>query len=160
MDANNAILNTTDQAKKTRSSRGRQRIEIKKLEVESKRQVTFSKRRKGLFNKAKQLSTLCGAEVGILTFSKAGRVYATENMDAVLDRFLSESSVHGKDSMLKQKEVEEKQETNSGFGLDQRIENLGLLELMEYAMALEDLREKAAAKLEELSIQNSTCLWP
>ncbi|XP_022728549.1 MADS-box protein CMB2-like [Durio zibethinus] len=56
----NALISNATEAKKTRRSRGRQRIEIKKLEDKSKRQVTFSKRRRGLFNKAKELSTLCG----------------------------------------------------------------------------------------------------
>ncbi|XVF25282.1 hypothetical protein REPUB_Repub13aG0199600 [Reevesia pubescens] len=156
MDAN-TISNTTE-AKKTRSSRGRQRIEIKKLEDESKRQVTFSKRRKGLFKKANDLSILCGAEVGIITLSKTGRVYTTDNVDAVLGRYLGESSDHGNDSLMKHNKVEE--DNNGGFWFDQQIENLGLVELVEYAMALEDLRDKAAARLEELNIQNSTCLWP
>ncbi|KAE8721094.1 MADS-box transcription factor 23 [Hibiscus syriacus] len=92
---NNAMPNAT-QKKKTRSSRGRQRIEIKKLEDESKRQVTFSKRRKGLFKKAKALSTLCGVEVGIVTISKSGRFYVTDNIDAVLEAESSSSSLdHG-----------------------------------------------------------------
>ncbi|XWS18772.1 hypothetical protein CRYUN_Cryun32bG0073400 [Craigia yunnanensis] len=133
----NAVSNTTE-ARKTRCSRGRQRIEIKKLDDESKRQVTFSKRRKGLFNKAKELSTLCGAEVGILALSKTERAYTNDNVDAVLDRFLGESSGHGNDSLLKQKEGEG--DINGGFWLDQRIENLGLVELVEYAMTLKDLR--------------------
>ncbi|XWS12215.1 hypothetical protein CRYUN_Cryun37aG0070700 [Craigia yunnanensis] len=153
---NNAISNTTE-VRKTRSSRGRQRIEIKKLEDENKRRVTFSKRRKGLFNKAKELSTLCGAEVGVLALSKFGRVYGNDNVDVVIDRFHGESSGHCNDSLLKQKEVE--RDINVGFWLDQRIENLGLAELVEYALALKDLRENATTRLEELSIQNSTCLW-
>ncbi|KAL7236244.1 hypothetical protein ACSBR1_019496 [Camellia fascicularis] len=37
-----------------------------KMENESNLQVTFSKRRSGLFKKASELSILCGAEVGIM----------------------------------------------------------------------------------------------
>ncbi|XP_022732749.1 agamous-like MADS-box protein AGL61 [Durio zibethinus] len=150
-------MSNATEAKKTRSSRGRQRIEIKKLEDESKRQVTFSKRRRGLFNKAKELSTLCGVEVGILTLSKSGRVYTNDNVDAVLDRYLAESSSQGNYSWIKQKEV--KEDISGGFWLDQSIENMGLVEQLEYVMALIDLRKNAEARVEELSIQKSTYLW-
>ncbi|XP_022754111.1 agamous-like MADS-box protein AGL61 [Durio zibethinus] len=153
----NVLMSNATEAKKTRSSRGRQRIEIKKLEDESKRQVTFSKRRRGLFNKAKELFTLCGVEVGILTLSKSGRVYTNDNVEAVLDRYLAESSGQGNYSWIKQKEV--KEDISGGFWLDQPIENMGLVELLEYAMALNDLRKNAEARVEELSIQKSTYLW-
>ncbi|XVE88560.1 hypothetical protein DITRI_Ditri19aG0078900 [Diplodiscus trichospermus] len=155
MDDNASTSNTTE-ARKRRSSRGRQRIELKKLEDESKRQVTFSKRRKGLFKKAKELSTLCGADVGILTLSKSGKAYTTDNVDAVLDRFLGQSSGLGNDSLLKQKEAEG-DHINGGYWLEQRIENLGLVKLQEYAKALKELRENAAARLEELRVKNSCC---
>ncbi|XP_022777095.1 agamous-like MADS-box protein AGL61 [Durio zibethinus] len=118
----NVLMSNATEAKKTRSSRGRQRIEIKKLEDESKRQVTFSKRRRGLFNKAKELFTLCGVEVGILALSKFGRVYTNDNVEAP-------------------------------------IENMSLVELLEYVMALNDLRKNTEARVEELSIQKSTYLW-
>lgn len=150
----------TTEAKKARSSRGRQRIEIKKLEVESKRQVTFSKRRQGLFKKAKELSTLCGADVGVLAISKSGRVYTTDDVDIILDRRLAESSSsHGNDLVRRQNEVVEPR-TNAGFGSDELIENLTEEKLVEYVAALKELREKAAFRLEELSIQDSSCLWP
>ncbi|TYI05011.1 hypothetical protein ES332_A10G058900v1 [Gossypium tomentosum] len=131
----------TTEAKRARSSRGRQRIEIKKLEVESKRQVTFSKRRQGLFKKAKELSTLCGADVGVLTISKSGRVYTTDDS----------SSSHGNDSVRRQNEIVERR-NNAGFGLDELIENLAVEKLVEYVAVLKELREKAAFRLEELSI--------
>ncbi|XVE51791.1 hypothetical protein DITRI_Ditri02bG0069800 [Diplodiscus trichospermus] len=131
---------------------------MQKLEDKSKRQVTFSKRRKGLFNKANELSTLCGAEIGILTLSKSGRLFTTDNIDRVLDRFLGDSS-DCNDSLLVKKEVKE-HGINFGFWLDQPMEKLALLELVEYATVLKVLRENEATRLEELSIQNSTCLWP
>ncbi|KAJ0792645.1 putative transcription factor MADS-type1 family [Helianthus annuus] len=54
---------------------GRGKIEIKKIENVSTRQVTFSKRRAGLLKKAHELSVLCDAEVGIIVFSNTGRLY-------------------------------------------------------------------------------------
>ncbi|KAL7236298.1 hypothetical protein ACSBR1_019549 [Camellia fascicularis] len=49
-----------------RKSKGHQKITMTKMENESNLQVTFSKRRSGLFKKASELSILCGAEVGIM----------------------------------------------------------------------------------------------
>ncbi|KAM3377356.1 hypothetical protein P3S68_009769 [Capsicum galapagoense] len=61
-----------------RLSRGRKKVEIVKMKNESNMQVTFSKRRAGLFKKASELCTLCGAEIAIVVFSpgKANKVYS------------------------------------------------------------------------------------
>ncbi|KAF3331989.1 agamous-like MADS-box protein AGL62 [Carex littledalei] len=79
-----------------RVSMGRQKIEIKKIKNEEARQVCFSKRRNGLFKKASELSTLCGAEICIVIFSPAGKAFSFghPSVDSVADRFLS-SSMHG-----------------------------------------------------------------
>ncbi|KAK1427744.1 hypothetical protein QVD17_16438 [Tagetes erecta] len=68
---------------------GRGKIEIKKIENVSTRQVTFSKRRAGLLKKAHELSVLCDAEVGIIVFSNTGRLYefSSSSMRGVIDRY-------------------------------------------------------------------------
>ena len=53
----------------------RKKIEIKKIDNITARQVTFSKRRRGLFKKAKELATLCDAEIGLIVFSSTGKLY-------------------------------------------------------------------------------------
>jgi len=53
----------------------RQKIPIKKIDNLTARQVTFSKRRRGLFKKALELSTLCDAEIGLIVFSSTGRLF-------------------------------------------------------------------------------------
>ena len=53
----------------------RQRIEIKKIANVTARQVTFSKRRRGLFKKAQELTTLCDAEIALIVFSATGKLY-------------------------------------------------------------------------------------
>ncbi|KAK6945932.1 Transcription factor, MADS-box [Dillenia turbinata] len=72
-------------------SLGRQKIEIAKIEKKNHLQVTFSKRRSGLFKKASELSTLCGVEVAIVVFSPAEKAFSFghPNVDSVVDRFLS-----------------------------------------------------------------------
>jgi MADS-box transcription factor, plant len=54
---------------------GRGKIQIKRIDNSTSRQVTFSKRRNGLLKKARELSILCDAEVGIIVFSSTGRLY-------------------------------------------------------------------------------------
>ncbi|CAD5191119.1 unnamed protein product [Musa acuminata subsp. malaccensis] len=52
---------------------GRGKIEIKKIENPTNRQVTYSKRRTGIMKKAKELTVLCDAEVSIIMFSSTGK---------------------------------------------------------------------------------------
>ncbi|RVW98984.1 MADS-box protein JOINTLESS [Vitis vinifera] len=52
-----------------------QKIQIKKIDNTAARQVTFSKRRRGLFKKAQELSTLCDAEIALIVFSAAGKLF-------------------------------------------------------------------------------------
>lgn len=58
---------------------GRAKIEIKRIENSTNRQVTFSKRRSGLLKKASELSVLCDAEVALIIFSGHGKLYEFGN---------------------------------------------------------------------------------
>ncbi|XP_073030848.1 agamous-like MADS-box protein AGL29 [Primulina eburnea] len=82
---------------KRKTTQGRKKIEIKKIENLSNRQVTFSKRRVGLFKKASELCILSGAEVAIIVHSLGKRVFAFGHPtpDAVVDRFLKDMSEPG-----------------------------------------------------------------
>ncbi|KAH7566793.1 hypothetical protein JRO89_XS08G0236400 [Xanthoceras sorbifolium] len=53
---------------------GRGKIAIRRIDNSTSRQVTFSKRRKGLIKKAKELAILCDAEVGLVIFSSTGKL--------------------------------------------------------------------------------------
>ncbi|XP_011092451.1 MADS-box protein SVP [Sesamum indicum] len=66
----------------------RQKIEIKKISDLSARQVTFSKRRRGLFKKAQELSTLCDAEIALIVFSATGKLfhYSSSSMMQIIRR--------------------------------------------------------------------------
>ncbi|CAL5209783.1 unnamed protein product [Lathyrus oleraceus] len=74
-----------------RKGRGRQKIEMKKMSNESNMQVTFSKRRGGLFKKASELSTLCGADMALVVFSPGEKVFSFghPHVDTIIDRYLS-----------------------------------------------------------------------
>ncbi|XP_054777958.1 MADS-box protein JOINTLESS-like isoform X2 [Prosopis cineraria] len=66
----------------------RRKIAIEKIENVAARQVAFSKRRKGLFKKAVELSTLCDAEIALFVFSASGKLfdYSSTSMRQVIER--------------------------------------------------------------------------
>ncbi|CAN6285420.1 unnamed protein product [Urochloa humidicola] len=71
----------------------RERIAIRRIDNLAARQVTFSKRRRGLFKKAEELSILCDAEVGLVVFSATGKLFhfASSSMKQIIDRYDSHS---------------------------------------------------------------------
>ncbi|EYU21961.1 hypothetical protein ABFS83_01G030600 [Erythranthe nasuta] len=54
---------------------GRGKIEIKRIENSSNRQVTYSKRRNGIMKKAKEISVLCDAHVSVIIFASSGKMH-------------------------------------------------------------------------------------
>jgi hypothetical protein len=54
---------------------GRGKVEMRRVENRVSRQVTFSKRRKGLLKKADELAVLCGVDVGVVVFSERGKLF-------------------------------------------------------------------------------------
>lgn len=64
---------------------------MKRIENETSRQVTFSKRRNGLLKKAFELSVLCDAEVALIIFSTRGRLYefssSTSSINKTVERY-------------------------------------------------------------------------
>ncbi|XP_077215578.1 agamous-like MADS-box protein AGL104 [Tasmannia lanceolata] len=53
---------------------GRAKVQIKKIENTTDRQVTFSKRKNGLIKKAYELSILSDIDVALIMFSPSGRL--------------------------------------------------------------------------------------
>ncbi|XP_060965165.1 MADS-box transcription factor 23-like [Cannabis sativa] len=53
----------------------KRKIAIEKIDDKQRRLVSFSKRKSGLFNKAKQLSHLTGAQIAVIILSETGRPY-------------------------------------------------------------------------------------
>ncbi|KAL2499380.1 Floral homeotic protein APETALA 3 [Abeliophyllum distichum] len=67
------------------------KIEIKKIEKQTNRQVTYSKRRNGLFKKAHELSVLCDAKVSIIMISSSHKLHQyitpTTSTKQLLDQY-------------------------------------------------------------------------
>ncbi|XP_022762461.1 protein TRANSPARENT TESTA 16-like isoform X2 [Durio zibethinus] len=70
---------------------GRGKIPIKRIENQTTRQVTFSKRRAGLLKKTHELSVLCDAQIGLIIFSSTGKMcqYCSEpyRMEQIIERY-------------------------------------------------------------------------
>ncbi len=75
---------------------GRKKIEIKRIDDERNRQVTFTKRKLGLMKKAYELSVLCDCEIALIIFNSAKRLfqYASSDMDQVLLRYTEYNEPH------------------------------------------------------------------
>lgn len=73
-----------------KKTRGRQKVEMKRIEKEDDRLVTFSKRRAGIYKKLSELVALTGAETACLVFSPGGKPFSFghPSFENVLDRFL------------------------------------------------------------------------
>ncbi|CAF2071449.1 unnamed protein product [Brassica napus] len=67
----------------------REKIRIKKIDNLTARQVTFSKRRRGIIKKANELSILCDADVALIIFSATGKLFefSSSSMRDILGRY-------------------------------------------------------------------------
>ncbi|KAI3984054.1 hypothetical protein MKX01_035181 [Papaver californicum] len=170
---NQAMMETKKQRK---GGDGRKKIKMEKIIDKSRLQVTFSKRRKGLFKKASELSVLTGAQIALIAFSPAGRPYVYGNPDLILDRFGSKeaSEILKDDDVCDEQrrymEVEKESMINCDFGgndkfwWDTYVDGLNLNELKQMKSDMEQLQKCAAKRYHELkmtsnvaSSSSSTC---
>ncbi|XP_020084635.1 MADS-box transcription factor 26-like isoform X2 [Ananas comosus] len=131
----------------------RGKVQMKRIENPVHRQVTFCKRRAGLLKKARELSVLCDADIGIIIFSTHGKLYdlATKGtMEGLIERYKNAcGEVHAEGGELSQPQEPEhevmmlKQEINllqKGlrymFG-DRTAEHMALEELLALERHLE-----------------------
>ncbi|XP_056173351.1 agamous-like MADS-box protein AGL66 isoform X1 [Syzygium oleosum] len=71
---------------------GRVKLEIRRIENITNRQVTFSKRRNGLIKKAYELSVLCDIDIALIMFSPSDRVShfsGKRRIEDVFTRFIN-----------------------------------------------------------------------
>ncbi|CAK9179044.1 unnamed protein product, partial [Ilex paraguariensis] len=173
-----------------RESKGRRKIEIKKIENMNRLQVTFSKRRAGLFKKAGELSLLTGAEIAMFAQSSHGRVFTFghPNADAVVERYLTGDvqktkpttgcgSCTGEDvkrhleelekleaekARLEEmnKEVVAKGMSNGGFWWERDVNGMGLEELEQFMKALKELKISVDKKVDEKAMARGSSIPP
>jgi len=75
IERNRSISISIRKQKAAATAMARGKIQIKRIENTTNRQVTYSKRRNGLFKKANELTVLCDAKVSIIMFSSTGKLH-------------------------------------------------------------------------------------
>ncbi|NP_001289806.1 MADS-box transcription factor 31-like [Brachypodium distachyon] len=90
---------------------GRGKVELKKIENTTSRQVTFSKRRMGLLKKANELAILCDAQIGVVIFSGSGKMYEYSSppwrITTIFDRYLKAPSTRFDEMDIQQRIIHE-----------------------------------------------------
>ncbi|KAI3726584.1 hypothetical protein L1987_66382 [Smallanthus sonchifolius] len=93
----------------------RGKVQMRRIENPVHRQVTFCKRRSGLLKKAKELSVLCDAEIGLVIFSGHGKLYelATNgSMQGLIERYMKSSRCYVEEQADEKQVLESKMEVN------------------------------------------------
>ncbi|KAK9084167.1 hypothetical protein Scep_030638 [Stephania cephalantha] len=134
----------------TRRDDGKKKIEIKAIEDKEKRLVTFSKRRKGLFNKAKQMCMIDETmKMSIVVFSPVGKPFSFHHPSATnhtaIDQFLNGQNPSRQSTDTKEGFWREK------VNLDQ-IQTFE--ELVKFENELKSLKNTAMARLQEIESNN------
>ncbi|KAG2299067.1 hypothetical protein Bca4012_010631 [Brassica carinata] len=129
----------------------RGKIQIKKIENVTSRQVTFSKRRSGLFKKAHELSVLCDAQVAAIVFSQNGRLYefSSSGMEKTIERygkFSNEYFVPGRPQVQLYLEDLKKE-------MNIMVKKIDLLEVQQRKLTGQSLGSCSLAELQEIDIQ-------
>ncbi|KAK1269075.1 Agamous-like MADS-box protein AGL62 [Acorus gramineus] len=137
---------------------GRRRIEIKRIEKVEARQVSFSKRRYGIFKKASELSILCSADVAIIVFSPGGKAFAFghPSIESLVDRFLRQPAPNQAHLVEAQAHLDQPEGENQHWAVAQahldpnadwlRLQSMELMNLMEASKKRkEDLKVASGA---------------
>ncbi|KAI3903440.1 hypothetical protein MKW98_032094 [Papaver atlanticum] len=90
-------------APKAKKTQGRRKVELKRIEREASRQVTFTKRKEGIYKKACQLNTLCAAETAAVLFAPPGAPFSfgEPSVESVGDRYLAGGRSLPEDALIK-----------------------------------------------------------
>ncbi|KAH7654643.1 MADS box transcription factor domain-containing protein [Dioscorea alata] len=119
----------------------REKIKIRKIDNATARQVTFSKRRRGLFKKAQELAILCDVDVGLIIFSPSGKLfeYASSSMCEILHKH----GTHAEDPL---KPSQQALDFLTGNGPDAGLKK-------EYADKMRQLRQMRGEDLQGLTLE-------
>ncbi|XP_068305488.1 agamous-like MADS-box protein AGL11 isoform X3 [Pyrus communis] len=146
---------------------GRGKIEIKRIENTTNRQVTFCKRRNGLLKKAYELSILCDAEIALIVFSSRGRLYeySNNNIRNTIERYKKACSdstgstsiteinaqYYQQESAKLRQQIQMLQNSNRHF-MGDALSNLTVKELKQLENKLERGMTRIRSKKEEMLI--------
>ncbi|XP_078442816.1 MADS-box transcription factor 16-like isoform X2 [Wolffia australiana] len=148
---------------------GRGKIEIKMIENTTNRQVTYSKRRGGLFKKAKELTVLCDAQVCLLMVSSTNKFseYSSPstNTKDIFERYqqATRTDIWEEHYNKMQKELAQLKDTNTRLHreISQRmgddLDDLDIKQLRDLEQDIEDsLTTVRARKEKQITSQTET----
>ncbi|KAI5355731.1 hypothetical protein L3X38_008626 [Prunus dulcis] len=127
----------------------KKKIKIKKIDYLPARQVTFSKRRRGIFKKAAELSVLCESKVAVVIFSATGKLfdYSSSSIKDVIERYKAHTNGVEKSD---EPSVELQLENENQIGLSKELEEKSNQLRQMKAEDLEELNFDELQKLEQL----------
>ncbi|CAJ1943542.1 unnamed protein product [Sphenostylis stenocarpa] len=143
----------------------RGKTQMKRIENETSRQVTFSKRRNGLLKKAFELSVLCDAEVALIIFSTRGRLYefSSSSINKTVERYqrktkdlgVSNKGIHENTQLMKDGDMSmamkiEHLENFRRMLLGDELETCSIGELQQLENQLEHSLDKIRARKNQL----------
>ncbi|KAF3626597.1 hypothetical protein CQW23_19695 [Capsicum baccatum] len=129
----------------------RTKVEIKRIEDKAKRHTTFTKRRQGLFKKAKELVKRCDAQAAVITFSLAGNIFAFghPSVDSVVNRYTAapeqdeEAEKKGEDGVV---DEETKEDEETGM-FEVPVKDMDMEELEKLNVAMEEMKKKVVDRI-------------
>ncbi|KAM2975774.1 hypothetical protein FF1_001897 [Malus domestica] len=129
----------------------RRKVEMKRIENNTSRQVTFSKRRKGLLKKAYELSVLCDAEVAVIVFSQKGRIdeFSSSDMQRTINRYHKHENGSGPTNKVEVEQYVQHLKHESAI-MAKKIE---ILEASQRKLLGNDLDSCPVEELQEISSQ-------
>ncbi|ONI35346.1 hypothetical protein PRUPE_1G531100 [Prunus persica] len=127
----------------------REKIKIKKIDNLPARQVTFSKRRRGILKKAAELSVLCESEVAVVIFSATGKLfdYSSSSMKDVIERY--QAHINGAEK-FDEPSIELQPEKENHIRLSKELEEKSRQLRQMKGEDLEELNFDELQKLEQL----------
>ncbi|XP_030538061.1 MADS-box protein SOC1-like isoform X2 [Rhodamnia argentea] len=107
----------------------RGKTQMKRIESNASRQVTFSKRRNGLLKKAFELSVLCDAEVAAVVFSPSGKLYefSSSSMSNIIERYQRKAKDPGSSAETTENDLQ--MQNLKGNSLDMMVKKIELLDI-------------------------------
>ncbi|CAH8354205.1 unnamed protein product [Eruca vesicaria subsp. sativa] len=129
----------------------RGKIQIKRIENLPSRQITFSKRRKGLLKKAHELSVLCDAQVAAVVFSQKGRLYdfSSSDMQKMMENYeIYRREYFGTERLQKRQYVQELKNEMATM-----LDKIEILQLQCRSLMGQDLDSCSVEELKEITIK-------
>ncbi|XP_074270491.1 uncharacterized protein LOC141594263 [Silene latifolia] len=139
---------TCDQLQQKRTSKGKQKIPITRIVNKNSRQVTFTKRRLGLFSKCSQLCSMFpGTQFAAIAFSVGGKPFSDgyPSVDNVVERFLNDT----------QKDGNFRNDVGDGNNWwETPIDDMNLEDLEKFKTAIERLKKEVVSRVDEIGCSN------